>query len=68
MSRLANERRQDFTSPEPWGGRWVPTERRESTGLPVGLVIGGLALLGLGALAWYYLGPDLRRYIKIESM
>jgi hypothetical protein len=31
-------------------------------------LIGGLAAVGLGALAWYYLGPDLRRYLKIRSM
>ena len=28
----------------------------------------GEGLVGLGALAWYYIGPDLRRYIKIERM
>jgi hypothetical protein len=33
-----------------------------------GLLLAGLAALGLGALAWYYLGPDLRRYIKISRM
>jgi hypothetical protein len=32
------------------------------------LLVPGLVLLGLGALAWYYLGPDLRRYMKIQSM
>jgi hypothetical protein len=33
-----------------------------------GLLLAGLAAVGLGALAWYYLGPDLRRYIKISRM
>lgn len=33
-----------------------------------GWLLAGLAALGLGALAWYYLGPDLRRYIKISRM
>jgi hypothetical protein len=33
-----------------------------------GLFTLGLVALGLGALAWYYMGPDLRRYIKISSM
>jgi hypothetical protein len=33
-----------------------------------GLFTLGLVALGLGALAWYYIGPDLRRYIKISSM
>jgi hypothetical protein len=31
-------------------------------------MIGGLALLALGGLAWYYLGPDVRRYLKIRNM
>jgi hypothetical protein len=30
--------------------------------------VAGLVVLGLGALAWYYLGPDVRRYLKIHSM
>jgi hypothetical protein len=33
-----------------------------------GFLIAGLAVIGLGALAWQYLGPDLRRYMKIRSM
>ena len=33
-----------------------------------GLLIAGLTVLGLGALAWYFWGPDLRRYLKIRSM
>jgi hypothetical protein len=34
----------------------------------LGLLLGGLALVGLGALAWAYLGPDIRRYIKMSNM
>jgi hypothetical protein len=30
--------------------------------------VAGLVAVGLGVLAWYYLGPDLRRYIKMERM
>ncbi len=33
-----------------------------------GLLAFGLAGLALGALAWYYLGPDLKRYLKVKSM
>jgi hypothetical protein len=33
-----------------------------------GLFVPAMVALGLGALAWYYLGPDLRRYMKIRSM
>jgi hypothetical protein len=36
-------------------------------GLP-GWVVSGLVVAGLGLLAWQYLGPDLRRYLKIRSM
>jgi hypothetical protein len=33
-----------------------------------GLMLAGLAAVGLGAVAWYYLAPDLRRYLKIRRM
>jgi hypothetical protein len=33
-----------------------------------GLLLAGLAVVGFGALALYYLGPDLRRYLKIRNM
>jgi hypothetical protein len=32
------------------------------------LILSGLAVAGLGLAAWYYLGPDLRRYLKIKRM
>jgi hypothetical protein len=32
------------------------------------LIATGLVALALGGLAWYYFGPDLRRYLKIRSM
>jgi hypothetical protein len=41
---------------------------RGSRGSSTGLLVTGLAVIGLGALAWYYLGPDLVRYMKIERM
>jgi hypothetical protein len=31
-------------------------------------LITGAVVFGLGALALYYLGPDLRRYLKMERM
>ena len=40
---------------------------REGVGRP-GLLLAGLAAFGLGALAWYYFGPELRRYIKVARM
>jgi hypothetical protein len=33
-----------------------------------GWAITSLALIGLGLVAAYYLGPDLVRYLKIERM
>jgi hypothetical protein len=44
------------------------TRRASSGGLSTGWLLTGLAVVGLGALAWYYLGPDLRRYLKIRNM
>jgi hypothetical protein len=32
------------------------------------LLVTGLVVAGAAALAWYYLGPDLIRYMKIRSM
>jgi hypothetical protein len=32
------------------------------------MLITGVVVVGLGILAWSYLGPDLRRYIKIHNM
>jgi hypothetical protein len=40
---------------------------REAVRRP-GLMLAGLAAVGLGALAWYYFGPELRRYIKVSRM
>jgi hypothetical protein len=31
-------------------------------------LITGAVVIGLGFLAWTYLGPDLKRYMKIHSM
>jgi hypothetical protein len=48
-------------------GRYLkeyPPPRRSNAGF----LIAGLAVIGVGALAWYYLGPDVRRYMKIRNM
>jgi hypothetical protein len=60
-------------SPQYQGGDWRPgypsyPMRRDGSTLPRDLVVAGLVVVGIGALAWYYLGPDLRRYIKMSSM
>jgi hypothetical protein len=44
-------------------------ERRGDGGLSSsGLLITGAVVVGAAALAWYFLGPDLIRYMKIRSM
>jgi hypothetical protein len=56
-------------------GSWGE-EMRERTGLArqsdrgdsAGLLIAGVLVIGLGYLAWTYLGADLKRYLKIRSM
>ncbi len=55
------------------GEYWQPSyprygPPRDSGGSSVGLLVTGLAVIGLGILAWNYLGPDLRRYLKISNM
>jgi hypothetical protein len=49
--------------------RWRDLARRAgSGGGSTGLLLAGLTVLGIGALAWYYFAPDLRRYMKIRNM
>jgi hypothetical protein len=44
-------------------------ERRSDGGLSSSsLLVTGLVVAGAAALAWYYFGPDLIRYMKIRSM
>jgi hypothetical protein len=54
-----------------WRGPYDIEERERGyrrSGPGTGLLIAGLAAVALGALAWSYLGPDLRRYLKIRNM
>lgn len=57
---------------QSWGDdlkvRTVLARRQDRGGLPAGLLITGAVVIGLGYLAWTYLGPDLKRYMKIHSM
>jgi hypothetical protein len=56
------------TSDDDWRGRLGLRGRRGSDGPSPALLIAGAAVIGLGVLAWIYLGPDLKRYIKIHNM
>jgi hypothetical protein len=70
MSRLPAEAQASWSSPPSEYRRERPPvpERSRSGGISTGWLIAGLAAAGLAAWAWYTLGPDLRRYLKIRSM
>jgi hypothetical protein len=66
MSRLASHYPERvYASPEEKQQSGIA--ERVSVPRP-GLLLAGLAALGMGIWAWYYFGPDLRRYLKIRSM
>ena len=69
MSTFPSEtrRRSPYAAGDGWRQRHDFAERESGYGSS-GLLLAGLAVLTLGALGWYYLGPDLRRYLKIKSM
>jgi hypothetical protein len=68
MSRLTSENEARLSRSPYEEGRRYELMERERPGLPTGLLVAGLAAVGLGVLAWYYLGPDLVRYMKIRNM
>jgi hypothetical protein len=45
-----------------------PTQRPPQEGMSLGSLVTGLVVIGLATMAWRRFGPDLRRYLKIESM
>jgi hypothetical protein len=46
-----------------------PLARRSARSDPrTRILIAGAVAIGVGLLAWQYIGPDLRRYIKIHNM
>jgi hypothetical protein len=53
---------------EEWRGPHDVERGHRRSGPGAGLLVAGLAAVALGALAWSYLGPDLRRYLKIRNM
>jgi hypothetical protein len=77
MSKLSQAQETPYASASgegrPWQApehyqEWGPGASRGGSGLLTGLEIGALVVVGLGLVAWYYLGADLRRYMKIRSM
>jgi hypothetical protein len=70
MSRLTTEHWPSLsrTRGDSWGSRSSIAERdglRKSEAI---WLAAGLVAIGVGILAWSYLGPDLKRYLKIQSM
>jgi hypothetical protein len=51
-----------------WSRRSHLARREEYLGPHPRLVVAGVVVLGLGLAALYYLGPEIRRYLKIQSM
>jgi hypothetical protein len=67
MSLLKSERGSWLAEPGiDW--RRPLSKRAERPDPSTKLLIAGVVVVGLGWLAWSYLGPDLRRYLKIHSM
>jgi hypothetical protein len=63
------------TTPSPGLQRWQEARARHPgsrngayTAPSLGLMLTGAAVIGLGALAWWKFGSDLKRYIKISRM
>jgi hypothetical protein len=68
MPQQAGMRGYPYQEEERRGGYRV-AERDQGFGPPQGaLLLVGLGAIGLGFLAWHYLGPDLVRYMKIRNM
>jgi len=69
MARMAHEG-QEYVAryPHEERGAYEVRRGRESGGLSLTWLLTGAAVVGLGALAWYHFGADLRRYLKIKSM
>jgi hypothetical protein len=59
--RTAPRYGEEWDTRSPRHSSW--SERHSSS-----LVVTGLVVLGMGAVLWNYLGPDLRRYLKLRSM
>jgi hypothetical protein len=53
---------------DDWRERTGLPRRTDHNGPSPALLITGAVVIGLGFLAWTYLGADLKRYMKIQNM
>ena len=51
-----------------WQRQTPSVARRPAGGVSPGWALLGLGVIALGVAGWIYLGPDLRRYLKIRHM
>ena len=59
-------------------GSWLPerpddwrhplAKRSGRSDAETAMMVAGVVVLGVGLLTWFYLGPDMKRYLKIHSM
>ncbi len=70
MFRMTSERRGPLAhlAGDGWRERSAYERLARPEAPSVGWVVAGVVVVGLGILAWSYLGPDLKRYLKIHSM
>jgi hypothetical protein len=52
---------------DDWRAAYPPPAPSRNYGGP-SLLLTGLVIAGLGFMAWNFLGPDIRRYLKIRAM
>ena len=67
MSRLLPERQSDWLR-RHGNVRSALARRDEPLGPHPAVVVAGLAAVGLGLLMIYWVGPDIKRYMKIKNM
>jgi hypothetical protein len=68
MSRLISEGRNLSTQDWARGDQPSLLEGRGSGSPALAWIVAGAVVVGLGYLAWTYVGPDLKRYLKVQSM
>jgi hypothetical protein len=52
--------------PDEWRHPFSPRPVRRDPSTRI--LIAGAVAIGVGLLTWHYLGPDLKRYLKIYNM